>query len=98
MTDFLLIRLQRFAVRTLVIQSWTLSSTQGIARQLMPIRRLRADRPFDSDAIFDYRAQRPIVSYADGRGPDTPGRLSLVTDVQGEFPVPHWPRAGFPLA
>lgn len=42
---------------------------------------------FDSDAIFDYRAQRPIVSYADGRivGVTMPEvRLSLVTDVQGE--------------
>ncbi len=42
---------------------------------------------FDSDAIFDYRAQRPIVSYADGRivGLTMPEvRLALVTDVQGE--------------
>ena len=42
---------------------------------------------FDSDAIFDYRAQRPIVSYADGHivGLTMPEvRLSLVTDVQGE--------------
>lgn len=41
---------------------------------------------FDSDAIFDYRAQRPIVSYADGKvvGVTMPEvRLSLVTDVQG---------------
>ncbi|MDP9807001.1 hypothetical protein J2S70_001583 [Trueperella bonasi] len=42
---------------------------------------------FDSDAIFDYRAQRPIVSYADGHlvGVTVPSvRLSLVTDVHGK--------------
>ncbi|MDO5025566.1 MAG: PAC2 family protein [Trueperella sp.] len=41
---------------------------------------------FDSDPLFDYRAQRPIITYHDGRIEDVAVpeiRLSLVTDVLG---------------
>lgn len=41
---------------------------------------------FDSDPIYDYRAQRPIITYKDGRIADVAVpeiRLSLVTDVSG---------------
>ncbi len=57
---------------------------------------------FESDSLFDYRAQRPIVSYVDGLIVDVQEcgmALSLVTDVVGERflylhgqePDFHWP-------
>ncbi|KTF04806.1 MULTISPECIES: PAC2 family protein [Trueperella] len=53
------------------------------------IKTLDAERigTFDPDPLFDYRAQRPIVSYSDGHivGMTMPGiELMLVTDVHGE--------------
>ncbi|MFC5280567.1 PAC2 family protein [Arcanobacterium canis] len=57
---------------------------------------------FDSDPLYDFRAQRPIATYADGRLADIayPSMdLKLVTDVQGrtflyisgQEPDFHWP-------
>ncbi|MFY9262778.1 MAG: PAC2 family protein [Actinomycetaceae bacterium] len=57
---------------------------------------------FDSDPLYDYRAQRPVVTYVDGIIAELyePGMsLDLVTDVQGERflhihgaePDFHWP-------
>lgn len=58
---------------------------------------------FDSDPLYDYRAQRPIVTYNDGvlSSSAEPGMsLDLVTDVNGQTflflhgtePDFHWPR------
>ncbi|QRV02764.1 PAC2 family protein [Arcanobacterium phocisimile] len=58
---------------------------------------------FDSDPLYDYRAQRPIVTYVDGQlasSAEPSMELDLVTDVRGESflflhgtePDFHWPR------
>ncbi|WP_216378942.1 PAC2 family protein [Arcanobacterium phocae] len=58
---------------------------------------------FDADPLYDYRAQRPIVTYEDGHLTSSaePGiSLDLVTDVNGQTflflhgtePDFHWPR------
>ncbi|USR80018.1 PAC2 family protein [Arcanobacterium pinnipediorum] len=58
---------------------------------------------FDSDPLYDYRAQRPIVTYVDGKlasSAEPSMSLDLVTDLNGESflflhgtePDFHWPR------